>query len=141
MTKRKLRSILRHDKAQSILPYIVIRGSLKKVTMKQQEIFKQKRENTKPLLSASLQQDFTFTRKAFLGLSLGLLLITASSFEVIDEVAETEKNKTDTSVECKTEISTQLQEEEGIVNTFLDYIPGLREYLFRFKRTDLKKTC
>jgi hypothetical protein len=108
--------------------------------MNQQEIFKKDRKSSKSPLVIGFQQDFSFIKKSVFILGLGMLLITASSFEVVED-AEKVNNSSDPSVECKTETNTNLHNEDSLVNTFLEYIPGLREYLFRFKRTDLKKTC
>ncbi len=89
-----------------------------------------------------LTNNFEFLKRMFLSLLLGVALILMCSFEMTDkEVLPTDNHLDKNTIECKDSSLPSIQQEESLVNTFLDYIPGLREYLFRFKRTDLKKTC
>lgn len=106
--------------------------------MRQQEFQKNFPKNR--AITTSLNQESIIIKRFFMLLALGLLIISLSSFETISE-----KNDADVidnvNVEQLENTNVEVQEEQDLVNTFLDYIPGLREYLFRFKKTDLKKTC
>jgi hypothetical protein len=90
----------------------------------------------------AITYNFEFLKRMFLSLFLGIAFILICSFEMSDkETLPTDNHLDNDTIECKDSGLPSMQQEESLVNTFLDYIPGLREYLFRFKRTDLKKTC
>jgi hypothetical protein len=91
-------------------------------------------------VTTSFNQELFILKRYLLLIALGLLIISMSSFETISEKEDAEISKV-VNVEQIENSCTEVQEEHDLVNTFLDYIPGLREYLFRFKKTDLKKTC
>lgn len=80
---------------------------------------------------------------------LACFLIVASSFEMRNEKNETKIQSTHHEASkiqpiilpAKFPLKISNPHSEELSNTFLNFIPGLREYLFRFKRTDLKTTC
>lgn len=106
--------------------------------MRQQEF--QKNLPKQSAITTSLNQESIIIKRFFIFLALGLLIISMSSFETISENQEAEVSN-NVNVEQVENSCSEVQEQQDLVNTFLDYIPGLREYLFRFKKTDLKKTC
>ncbi len=91
-------------------------------------------------ITTSFNQELSILKRYLVLLILGLLIISMSSFETISEKEDAEVSEV-VNVEQIENSCTEVKEELDLVNTFLEYIPGLREYLFRFKKTDLKKTC
>jgi len=107
--------------------------------MRQHENFTREKHTNRAI---TITYNFEFLKRMFLSLLFGIALIFMCSFEIVDnEKLPTDNHLNKDVIECKDSNLPSIQQEESLVNTFLDYIPGLREYLFRFKRTDLKKTC
>jgi len=107
--------------------------------MRQHEYFTKEKYTNRAI---TITYNFEFLKRMFLTFSLGIALILMCSFELTDkETLPTDNHLDKNTIEYKDSRLPSIQQEESLVNTFLDYIPGLREYLFRFKRTDLKKTC
>lgn len=104
------------------------------------------RNEKKMLLHKAIQSNvviFEYGKKLLLLLLLSLLLISFSAFTIVEEEKlPTQSHTKDKNIKAIPEKTFHLQlKEESWVHAFLDYIPGLREQLFRFKKTDLKKTC
>lgn len=84
-----------------------------------------------------------YVKRMLLLLLLSILLLSFSAFTIVEqEKLPTQTYTNDKDIKVVSEKTFQIQlKEESWVHAFLDYIPGLREQLFRFKKTDLKKTC
>ena len=91
----------------------------------------------------TLNLNLQFYKKLLLAVLMGILLVFFSAFKVVEEEKlPTENHTNQKTIECKGETTIKFEtKEDSWVHTFLDFIPGLREHLFRFKKTDLKKTC